>query len=128
MRGPLGLKQTNGAGLVSYFDVYIGFLDDSTFFWDGGNWQGNVPAMRSPFFPRGELQPFLEVVRRIDAGQYEGKRTDWGGWVAKVSKAQILTLLDELYTAEWFKVAADLKNFCVELDDTRLYALVAAET
>lgn len=32
-----------------YLDVYIGWLDDPSFSWDGGDWDGNVPVRRSPF-------------------------------------------------------------------------------
>lgn len=69
---------------MTYCDVYLGRLDDLSFSWDGGGWSGNVPIRRSPFFPWAGLGyvAFFRVIERIEEGKYDGRRTDWGGWVA----------------------------------------------
>lgn len=126
---------------MSYLDVYIGNLDDPEFNWEGGNWEGNIPRRISPFFPHkwtpSGYSPFSEVVERIRAGIYNGKQTDWGGWVARVTKKQIMELLDELYPPEWYRAQEhfpwilqqmeELKRFVESLDPSKEYALVAAE-
>jgi hypothetical protein len=63
---------------MSYLDVYIGDLNDPTFKWHGGDWNGNVPTRLSPFFPDGE-RVRRALLARIEAGTYVGKQTDWGG-------------------------------------------------
>jgi hypothetical protein len=69
-------------------DVYVGSLDDDGFAWNGGNWEGNVPLRRSPFFPDGH-KAFWEVRNRITKVELDGKQMDWGRWVARVKKSQI---------------------------------------
>src|SRR5437870_3932645 len=88
---------------MSFLDVYIGDLEDPLFHWDGGNWNGNVPTRLSPFFPHGDRIRRV-MLERIDSKAYEGKQTDWGGYVAKVTKQQINDLIEEqYYDHEWYK-------------------------
>lgn len=122
---------------MSYLDVYIGDLNDPDFRWEGGNWSGNVPTRRSPFFPDGsELQ--RQVIDRIDTGIYDGKQTDWGGHVARVTKQQIQDLIEDHYGKnQWYidpspmphmlGALNEVRAFVDSLDDKKLYALVTTE-
>ena len=123
---------------MSYLDVYVGYLDDSTFSWDGGDWSGNVPKRRSPFLPDG-YRVFRVVLERINSGEWVGKQTDWGGWVARLSPSEIEQFIDEIYgppndDAALFPGSPhllvdlrDLRQFVKELRRDELYALVATE-
>lgn len=77
--------------------VYVGNLDDEKFCWDGGDWNGNVPSPITSQFPcaqqhyNGLYHDWLKVVG------VEFKKTDFGGWVAKVTKSQILDYIDFCY-------------------------------
>lgn len=124
--------------------MYIGDLDDPSFSWDGGNWNGNVPRGISPEFPPtvGHYnQLFHDWVRSTNV---ESKQTDFGGWVAIVSKHQIRAFIDFCYQKDPSNTDPermldgegrgylvdrlnDLRDFVESLDDDRQYALVAAE-
>lgn len=113
-----------------FLDVYIGDIADPRFSWDDGNWEGNVPRRISPFFPDGH-RAYSVLVRRIGQGMYVGKQTDWGGWVAKVSKGEIqqflLSCLNIDVAAQPRSEHAALVEFVRSLDEDRIYALVGAE-
>src|SRR5207237_9627937 len=120
---------------MSFLDVYIGDLEDPSFHWDGGNWNGNVPTRLSPFFPDGDRIRHV-MLKRIDSKVYDGKQTDWGGYVAKVTKQQIKDLIEEKYCDhEWYKdpspmphmlqALQKLRSFVDSLNDRKLNALVA---
>jgi hypothetical protein len=57
---------------MSFLDVYIGDLNDPSFRWDGGDWNGNVPTRLSPFFPGGDRIRRV-MLERIDSKANEGK-------------------------------------------------------
>lgn len=118
-------------------DVYIGCLEDKDFNWKGGNWDGNVPRRKSPFFPDGD-KAFWEVRNRIGKGELDGKQTDWGGWVARAKKAEIEALICDLHdTHPWYQPGSsmphmqqrlkELRAFVAGLNDNDTYALVATE-
>ena len=122
---------------MSFLDVYIGDLSDPSFHWDGGNWNGNVPTRLSPFFPDGH-RVRRAMLDRIDSGSYEGKQTDWGGYVAKVTKKQIKDLIKEQYGDDdchkdptpmphMVQALQELRDFVDSLDEQKLHALVATE-
>jgi hypothetical protein len=122
---------------MSFLDVYIGDLSDPSFRWDGGNWNGNVPTRLSPFFPGGDRIRRV-MLERIDSKAYEGKQTDWGGYVAKVTKQQIKDLIQEQYgDHDWYKdpspmphmlqALQKLRDFVDSLEERKLHALVATE-
>ncbi|MEO6436485.1 MAG: hypothetical protein ABIP55_12100 [Tepidisphaeraceae bacterium] len=84
-------------------------MDDPDFSWDGG-----------------------------DFGQLDGKQVDWDGWVARVSKAQLLQIIDDFYGTEsdvhqgeseetHVRTLRHLLDFVRGLSDTDPYALVACE-
>jgi hypothetical protein len=120
-------------------DAYIGYVDfDQSFQWEGGDWNGNIPKRQSPFSPGGG---FRTIKARIASGEYEGKKTDWGSWVAKVTKRQIFDFVEYIhdggkefvpggnYGYDWqCKAYQDLVVFVDELEDGKLYYLVACES
>lgn len=118
-----------------FLDVYIGDLDDPDFSWDDGDWNGNCPKRKSPFFP--PQAPFSNLIDMIKQGRFEGKQVDWGGWVAKVKKEQILKFIEEYYPDDWYNrnfylphildQMKELKRFVEKLDPDKQYALVASE-
>jgi len=116
-------------------------LDDPSFQWDGGDWNGNVPKRLSPFFPPAQgpgLGAFSGFMRRLEDGRFIGKQTDWGGWVVPASKSTIESFIAELYDddsnygvastmphlASWL---TELRSFVSSLDDDGQLALVATE-
>ncbi len=112
--------------------VYVGDLKDPNFRWKGGDWDGNVPARLSPEFPpmSGNYnEPFHAWVKTkgITCAQ-----TDFGGWVARVTKSQIFEFIAEAYRGNedlpWVKVSLpDLKQFVGTLLTEHEYGLVATE-
>lgn len=111
------------------YDVYIGRLDDPTFLWEGGNWNGNVPARIGPLFPVvGYYKPFWEVIKRIEDGTFVGKQTDWGAWVARVSQNDIRKFIKEMVGDLAPESWQGLNAFVENLDAGEEYALVACES
>jgi len=119
-----------------FMDVYVGFFDD-TFDWGGWSSVGNAPTRRSPFFPDGR-KANDELQDRIKAGVYEGRQVDWGAWVAKVNRQQILDFIKSVYSeaevAGWAKSSPhwkvrhdELVAFVETLDPNANYALTASE-
>jgi hypothetical protein len=112
--------------------VYVGNLDDPDFKWEGGSWDGNVPERLSQEFPPmgGHYNSdFHDWVKR--SGN-ECKQTDFGGWVVRLKKSQILEFVDEVYRGKeglpWVKTdLKNLKKYLKSLDEDRVYALVATE-
>jgi hypothetical protein len=117
---------------MSFYDVFVGSLEDPDFRWEGGNWDGNIPHALTPDFPCGR-RGFDEVLHRIEAGIYVGKQVDWGAWVAKVDKQQVKALLDDLYVTSPPPVPhlvdhlAKVREAVERLESDRKYALVAYE-
>jgi hypothetical protein len=67
-----------------------------------------------------------------EAGELEGKQTDWGGWVARATKKQICEFMADVYVPEYSCVISEseyeeLCDFVANLDDNKQYALVASE-
>ena len=120
---------------MSFLDVYIGYSEDKSFVWEGGDWSGNAPKRQSPFFP--PKAPFRILVNKIESGELKGKQLDWGAWATKVNKRYITEFLEENYNETWYGInqsyphlleqMAELKNFIKGLDDTKDYILVASE-
>lgn len=112
--------------------VYVGDLEDPTFKWKGGDWNGNVPARLSPTFPpmRGSYNAVFH--HWLGEKGIECEQTDFGGWVARVTKSQIIDFIAEAYRGgedlPW--VAHDLpalRRFVETLQDGHDYGLVATE-
>lgn len=118
-------------------NVYIGDLSDPSFSWEGGDINGNVPKALSGSFPDC-YHLYFRLIKLIEDQRYEGKQTDFGGFVAKVKKKDIQELLAEWYSEKsWVKeseVSPDLnkqletlRKFVSNLDDNTVYGLVGTE-
>lgn len=120
---------------MPFLDVYIGDLNDPSFSWENGDWNGNCPKRQSPFFP--PPAPFSEMKTMIEQGELVGKQVDWGGWVAKAKKDQIMKIVNDYYLGDWYernsflphliKQMKELQEYITSLDSEIEYALVASE-
>lgn len=124
--------------------VYVGDLNDPAFDWEGGSWESNIPARMSMDFP-SEREHYNGIYRRwVEEKFIDCKQTDFGGWVARVTKAQIEDYLaycydsDPSYTEkrrmlEWrgkyyqVEKLIEIRAFLKGFDNQKLYALVATE-
>jgi hypothetical protein len=103
---------------------------------------GGTPMGIGPRFPcTTNGRAWYEVIWRIDDGRFkEWIQTDWGCWIAKVTKAQLLAFIHEIYAdviadpnstaprpVTWAEVE-DILRAAAELDDNTFYGLVAKET
>ena len=111
---------------MTYCSTYIGDLDDPSFSWDDGDWHGNIPRRLGESFP-GPLEHYNRQFHSwvAEAG-VTWKQTDFGGWVAKVDKAQILEFIHYCYGSSSDKRIKELIRFVEELED-KTYGLVAEE-
>lgn len=108
--------------------LYIGRMDDPDFRWEGGSWDGDVPRPITTYFPvrvfpseKGS-NGFGYLVRCIQTGRFEGKQTDWGGFVVPASKEVITAFIDEMYPGDGGSVLLpwqldELQQVRAELDD-----------
>jgi hypothetical protein len=123
---------------VTIHNIYVGDLADPNFHWEGGDWNGNVPRPLGPSFPGAGFGMYCRVMDAARSGRYDGKQTDFGGWVLKVRRQQILDLIEEWYGHDpWytdpakmphlFQQLQDLRAFVLSLDPEATYALVAWE-
>ena len=113
-------------------DVYVGDLKDPKFRWKDGDWSGNVPARLSPEFP--PLHPHYNAPFHawVKANGVACEQTDFGGWVARVTKSQILEFITEAYRGNeelpWVaNRLPELRRFVETLRENREYGLVATE-
>lgn len=112
--------------------VYVGSLEDPKFKWDGGDWNNNCPKALSPTFPPLPQHYNGDFHNWVAATGVECKQTDYSGWVARVTKDQILQFIAGAYRGKeslpWIKDGLpELIKFVATLDDARMYALVANE-
>lgn len=122
-------------------DVYIGDLDDPEFHWDGGDWDGNIPKPLTDAFPPvgGHYNECFH--RWVDKSGVESRKTDFGGWVNRVTPQQISDYIEDCYGVDSMYAGTESKQawkhltdrlekiraFVNSLDDDELYALVATE-
>lgn len=112
--------------------VYIGDLGDPKFKWEGGDWSGNVPRWLSSEFPPMSGHYNEAFHRWVKSNGVTCEQTDFGGWVAKVKKAQLRDFIAVTYRGSeelpWVKnCLPDLLEFVATLDEGREYGLVATE-
>lgn len=112
-------------------EVYIGDLEDESFSWEGGKWNGNIPTRLSPFFPNGH-DLFFTLVRKIENRDLEGKKVDWGCWVSRLTPGEILQIADSYYAGKKGSLSneerlEELYAYIKGLDATKTYALTACE-
>ena len=112
--------------------VYVGDLEDPRFLWDGGDWNGNVPARLSPEFSPMSGHYNEAFHSWVKAKGLTCEKTDFSGWVARVTKDQIFEFIAEAYRgSEDLPRVADrlpeLKRFVETLFADHEYGLVATE-
>jgi hypothetical protein len=110
---------------MTYCSTYIGDLDDTSFEWDVGDWNGNIPGRIGPEFPYAPKHYNAIFHEWVGISGVTSKQTDFDGWVARVNKQQILDYIEYCYGAD---VTADLEKllwFVNTLDDSKQYGLVA---
>jgi hypothetical protein len=115
----------------TFYHVFVGYLDDPKFSWDGGNWNGNIPSRRYPALLTGrwsDRETCFELIRRIETRFYDGRQTDWSGWVARLSKDQIIAYIREMEGNADFDNDPDVKAFIDSLNPNKKYALVGCES
>lgn len=113
-------------------DVYIGNLEDPKFKWDGGDWNGNTPRSLSPDFPPMSQHYNRDFKDWVAVTGVECRQTDYGAWVARVTKTQIIEFITKCYKGQedlpWVKDDLKvLKQFVTTLDENLVYGLVATE-
>lgn len=122
---------------TTYFDIYIGFLDDPNFSWGKAGEDGRLPTAKSLFFPSSSSE-FFDLINSIEKGEFKGGQVDWGGWVAIVTKAQIIEFMDKHFNQNWInrhinglqhlnEKLTKIKEFVNNLEEHKEYALVACE-
>lgn len=99
----------------------------------------NLPKMLGRFPHHPDLPGYglwSIVFNRMQDGTYPGQQVDWGAWAAKVSRADILALVEEFYP-ETFGYPSYLSHFEKSLVEFRTliasladqhYILVAVES
>ena len=129
---------------MTFCSLYVGDLDDPAFHWVGGNWNDNIPSAVTPNFPPPSQGVGAQFFEWVDSSGVEWKKTDFSGYVARVTKPQILEFIDFCYGSDpgyrrcarssaqnrLPKVANDpneIRDFVVSLSDAKEYALVAEE-
>ncbi len=126
---------------MSIFKVYVGDLEDPQF--QGGK-EGigfvvHPPRAVSPDLPHSDGYLAFNLVCKIGAGEFSGRQTQAGCWVARVTRAQIVQFIYEYYI--WWQLyhhyeesaktpldeCAEILNCVKNLDAGRDYGLVACE-
>ena len=112
--------------------VYLGSLEDPKFEWSGGDWNGNTPSAIFTEFPPMGRHYNGDFHAWVNISGVECKQTDYGGWVARVTKFQIIDFVAQVYAGKedlpWVKQPLEAVNeFVATLDEKRVYALVATE-
>jgi hypothetical protein len=110
---------------MTYCSTYIGDLEDPEFKWEGGDWNGNIPPRLSPVFPPGPAHYHSTFDAWVDQAGVTSKQTDFDGWMARVSKPQILDFIEFCYGREITDAVEKLINFVHTLDDAKEYGLVS---
>lgn len=112
-------------------EVYVGNLKDTGFKWEGGNWNGNIPARLSPIFPPLTGNYNRTYASWLSSVGVESRQTDFGGHVAKVTRSQILDFIASSYANECApeerERVNDVTQFVNTLLEDQFYALVATE-
>ena len=112
-------------------EVFVGDLDDSSFKWEGGNWNKNIPARMSPVFPPLPGNYNRVYDEWVAAVGVPSKQTDFGGHVAKVTRTQIIEFITKSYktngSSNTDPEVNGLLKFIQTLEANRVYGLVATE-
>lgn len=116
--------------------VYIGFFHSIEQKFDYNSYDniGNIPKRQSPYFPFATEFSRL-IFENIKSKKFEGKKVDYGAFVAKVNKEELFDLIKEveLNNQELMKVAKsdygfeNLKQYVETLNTKEEYALTFME-
>ena len=110
---------------MTYCSTYIGDLDDPSFEWDGGDWNGNIPRNIGPRFPPAPEHYNGRFHSWVAKTRVTCKQTDFDGWVALVNKQQILDYIEYCYGADTKADLETLIMFVNTFDGSKQYGLVA---
>ena len=103
--------------------VYIGKFNSQAFDYNKmGDWNGYFPEAISPWYYQSCL--YWDIFKASNV-----KQTDWGCWVIKMSKDELVVFITDKYR-EYASKANDLKEmllFVDTLNDTDEYLLTAIE-
>lgn len=116
--------------------VYIGFFHSIEQKFDYNSYDniGNIPKRQSPFFPFPTEFTNL-ILKNIKNKKIEGRKVDYGAFVAKVNQKEILQLINEveikyeelMLVAKYDYGFSELKNYVRELSSSEVYALTTME-
>jgi hypothetical protein len=110
---------------MTYCSTYIGDLDHPEFKWEGGDWSGNIPPRLGPVFPPGPKHFHATFDAWVGQTGVINKQTDFDGWVARVTKPQLLEFIAFCYGEEVTEAVQTLIAFVNKLDETKEYGLVS---
>jgi len=112
-------------------EVFVGDLDDPTFQWEGGNWQGNISARLSSVFPPLPGSYNRAYDEWVAAAGVPSKQTDFGGYFAQVTRSQILEFIASSYKSIGSEntdpILNDLLKVINKIDTNKVYELIATE-
>ena len=112
---------------MTYCSTYIGDLDCPGFEWEGGDWNGNIPGRVGPLFPPAVGHYHQKFHAWVNESGVVCKQTDFGGWVARVTRQQLLDFISYCYGPSKTDAIERLIDFIGSLDDSKEYGLVAEE-
>lgn len=122
---------------MTIHNVYLGDLEDPGFSWEGGDWNGNTPRAISGAFPDC-YGLFFKVMELAKGAGENGRQTDFGAFVVKLQKHEIVALIDQWYAGKTWSPLIEqatqysqhlekLKALVAALESDKLYGLVATE-
>ena len=76
----------------------LGYADDPTFKWEGGDYSRNLPNTVVAFGSIGSR--FVEAIGLLESPRYGGHRLDFGSIGARLTKSQVIQFLTEFYSGE----------------------------
>ena len=118
---------------MSFYDVYVGLLEDPEFKWDGGDYNGNTPKMLTSCFPKVRTGTYFDIpVDQIfdmarDLPDSKAKQFDWGASGVKVQKEELIELCREWYQDHPDELEEALKLY-QGLLQKETYVIVAMES
>lgn len=81
--------------------IYVGDLNDPRFSWNDGDWNGNTPrALTTAFPPRRRSYGFADYFEWLKGRGIAHQQTDWGAFVAKVTRADIVAFIAFCYDSD----------------------------
>jgi len=109
---------------MSFYGLSLGYADDPTFKWEGGNHSGNIPSIVIDFGSVGGVSGCATARNLLESPKYGGRELDWGASGAKLSKSQVIEFLSEFYSGHERDRALEL---VAPLSDDQIYLLFSWE-